>query len=78
MERTKLGEGKMRWIRSLLALLLLAGQHVAAQTPTVVNLSCEGKVIGSDAQPFLKFGVVVNITPTYCYRFLSDSAHRQS
>jgi hypothetical protein len=48
---------------SLLALLLMGGQHAGAQTATVINLSCDGNVkIGSgDAEHVPKLGLVVNL-----------------
>jgi len=49
----------MRWIATLVALVLVAGQS-AAQTPAIMNLSCE-KVSGPDNEPVAKSGVAVNL-----------------
>jgi hypothetical protein len=49
---------------TLLTLLLVAGQHAAAQTATVVNLSCDGtkRMVGDDKRnPVTGLGLVVNL-----------------
>jgi hypothetical protein len=53
----------MRWITAapLLVLMLIAGQPAAAQTATVINLSCDGTVKNGDTEPVRKMGLVVNL-----------------
>jgi hypothetical protein len=54
----------MRWIAAApLALLMMVGQHADAQTPTIINLSCDGTVKNgtADAEPVNKMGLVVNL-----------------
>jgi hypothetical protein len=52
---------------SLLALVLMAGEHAAAQTPTIINLSCDGTVLPAlstgkeEGDPVKKMGMVVNL-----------------
>ena len=55
----------LRWIATTMLLALL-GQPVAAQTPTVINLSCDGTVLPSlagkdEGDPVKKLGLVVNL-----------------
>jgi hypothetical protein len=51
----------------LLALLLMAGQQARAADPTVITLSCNGKIIDTgsavdhDPKPIEKMGVVANL-----------------
>jgi hypothetical protein len=57
-------------ITSLVALLPMAGQHAAAETAAVINLSCDGTMqptgtLGEPTgtlEPVKKWGLIVNLT----------------
>ena len=52
----------MRWIAAI--VLALLGQPVAAQTPTVITLSCDGTMQQDTAEPrerVTKLGLVINL-----------------
>ena len=54
----------MRWITTLLVLLLMAGLPAAAQTPSVIHLSCDGTMQQDTAdarEQVTKWGLVVNL-----------------
>jgi hypothetical protein len=70
---------------TILILLLVVGRHAAAQTPTVINLSCDGTVLPAlstgkeEGDPVKKMGMVVNLAErTVTMSGVSVSAHIDS
>jgi hypothetical protein len=46
---------------TMLALLLMVGQHARAAEPKVITLSCDGTFTNVTPEPMEKMGVVVNL-----------------